>query len=334
MWLALLATGCGRFDLDELNQASTQQCPSATVEGVDVYQGDSPIVWSTVQASGRVFAFSKASQGNYNTQSNFATNWATLKSLGMIRGAYHYFDATIDGTLQAQWYLMQVNQAGGFAPGDLPPVLDLECPVSTVQNSPGNMCLGNGSSGWEATATVIQRTWDWLHAVEAATGVKPIIYSYPTWFATFGFTDPTLTEYPLWIADPNSPTCASVPAPWTAAVFWQYSSSKPVPGIGGTNTPADRDRFMGTLAQLQGFVAPLSGSDGGGDLAGAHEDAGPPDLSSGGDAGGTPKGHSGCGCELGARARADGGAIALAALAVAAVIARRRRVRGFWRGLR
>ena len=61
--------------------------------------------------------------------------------------------------------------------------------------------------------TVIQRTWDWLATVEAATQMKPIIYSYPSWFATFGFTDPRLTAYPLWIASPYSSTCATVPAP-------------------------------------------------------------------------------------------------------------------------
>src|SRR6185295_5893661 len=158
---ALLIAGCGPLEVGELQQAYTQQCPSATVvEGVDVYQGDGTINWMTVQSSGRDFAFSKASQGDYNTQSNFAANWAALKSLGMLRGAYHYFDATVDGVGQANWFLMQVDAAGGMEPGDLPPVLDLECPTSPTMASAGNMCLGNGKNGWAPTATIIQRVWE------------------------------------------------------------------------------------------------------------------------------------------------------------------------------
>src|SRR2546430_5835665 len=117
--VAVVVAGCGPLEVGELEQAYTQQCPAMTVEGVDVYQGDSPLVWTTVQSSGRAFAFSKASQGDYNKQSNFAGNWSTLKSIGMLRGAYHYFDATVDGVAQAQWFLQQLNAAGGLQPGDL-----------------------------------------------------------------------------------------------------------------------------------------------------------------------------------------------------------------------
>src|SRR3954471_8068911 len=112
-WLVVVVlAGCGPLEGGELAQAYTLQCPTHTIEGVDVYQGDTPIVWATVQSSGRVFAFSKASQGDYNKQSNFAANWSQLKALGMLRGAYHYFDATIDGVGQADWFLQQLAAAG------------------------------------------------------------------------------------------------------------------------------------------------------------------------------------------------------------------------------
>jgi len=338
LWLAVLAAGCGGLELDELNQASTQQCPSMTVEGVDVYQGDTPIVWSTVQSSGRVFAFSKASQGNYNTQSNFATNWSQLKTLGMLRGAYHYFDATIDGVAQADWFLQQITAAGGMLPGDLPPVLDLECPTSTVQNSAGNMCLGNGKNGWAPTATIIQRVWDWLGAVEAATGMKPIIYTYPSWFATFSWNDPALTQYPLWIAG-SSMGCAQVPAPYTSAVFWQWNTTTGVPGIGSGTSAVDKDRFMGTIDQLNGFIAgdvvqPDGGApkDAGGEkitlqtlLAGVPAEEAPDAAA---DLATRPPGHSdgGCGCDVGG-AGGNLSAVIVALLLVAAVWRRRERER-------
>ncbi len=57
--------------------------------------------------------------------------------------------------------------------------------------------------------------FDWLHAVEAATGRKALIYSYVSWFASVGVTDAALADYPLYIASYN--TCATIPAPWTTA---------------------------------------------------------------------------------------------------------------------
>src|SRR5205823_10572395 len=131
------------------------------------------------------------------------------------------------------------------------------------------LCLGNGKNGWAPTATIIQRVWDWLDTVEAATHMKPIIYTYPSWFASFGFTDPKLTDYPLWIAG-SSMGCAQVPAPYTKAAFWQYDTTSNVPGIGTASTAVDHDRFFGTLAELNRFVAndvvqPDGGTDGGGE---------------------------------------------------------------------
>jgi lysozyme len=336
------SVGCGGAVVDELEQASTMQCPSQTLEGVDVYQGDGVIDWNQVKTSGRAFAFMKASQGDYNKQSNFSANWANTQTVGIRRGAYHYFDATVDGVKQAQWFLTQLTLAGGLEPGDLPPALDLECPTSTVASDPGNLCLGNGSSGWAPTATVIQRTWDWLTTVEAATQMRPIIYSYPSWFATFGFTDPRLTAYPLWIASPYSTTCATVPAPWTKATFWQYSSKTQVPGIGGGISNVDVDRFIGGETEMNTFVATdvaQGGSDGGSDggvdlarpavdLAQADDLASPasadlaaaPDLRSNRPHGG----DGGCSCQLGGRAAPLGARWLVLLVALAAL---RRRAR-------
>ena len=268
---------------------NTQQCSTQVVEGLDVYSGDGTINWNEVAASGRDFVFIKATQGNYNKQTNFATNWAGAQAAGVLRSPYHFFDATIDGVTQANWYLAELATVGGLNDGDLPPMLDLECPTSSNQANTEANCEYTGNSGWVATAMLSQRVFDWLTTVQHATGRTPIIYSYASWFGDAALTDSRLAAYPLYIASYN--TCASVPLPWTSAVFWQYSSTATVPGV---QSQTDVDRFFGTKQELMALtVAPMS--DAGPitvDAAGVHPDGGVMNS----DAGMMPPGNSGCGC--------------------------------------
>ncbi|HZS41388.1 MAG TPA: GH25 family lysozyme [Polyangia bacterium] len=278
-------------------------CPANVVEGVDVSDGQGTIDWTKVAGSGRGFAFMKATQGDYFTASTFTKNWSNAKAAGLLRSPYHFFDATIDGVKQANHFLMVVNAAGGFQPGDLPAMLDIECPTSGTQSQASANCEYTGNSGWAMPSVIAQRAFDWLNTVEAATGRKPIIYSYPSWFAGVSFTDPKLAQYPLYIA--TLAKCASVPPPWTTATFWQYSFTGTVPGI----TPqVDLDRFVGTAGELTAFANGTTGADGGADDGGgAGLDAGTgasdlamPAAQDGGKGGNA---SSGCSCEIGARAK-------------------------------
>jgi MYXO-CTERM domain-containing protein len=258
--MVLLAAGCaalvegGSERVGAAEQANTKQCPPDVVEGIDVYDGDGTIDWAKVAASGRKFAFIKATQGTYNKQSKFAANWKGAKAAGILRSAYHFFDPSEDGVAQAQAFLAAM---GPLEPGDLPPLLDFECPTSSDPNAASPNCEYKGNSGWASPSVLKQRTFDWLDTVEKATGKKPIVYSYPSWFADAGLTDPALAKYPLFIATLGS--CASVPAPWSEALFWQYDWSGQVPGI---SSDCDLDRFMGKLADLQALAQGGASSDG------------------------------------------------------------------------
>jgi lysozyme len=229
---------------------SVTQCGSGSdvVEGVDVFSGDGTIDWTKLAASGRGFAFIKATQGNYETQSTFNADWAGALAAGVLRSPYHFFDGTVDGVTQANSFLAELTAAGGLAVGDLPPMLDIECPTASTQAASSQSCEGGTDSGWVAPATLQQEIFDWLDTVQQATGTTPILYSYVSWFADVEVTDPRLANYPLFIASYNK--CATVPAPWTAATFWQYSATTTVPGITGTNN-SDVDRFFGDEAQLE-----------------------------------------------------------------------------------
>ena len=245
-----------------------EQCASQGVDGVDVFDGQGAIDWPAVADGGIDFAMIKATQGTDETQATFAANWSGARSAGVRRGAYHFFDPTDDGAAQAQRFLAAVGPLG---PGDLPPMLDIECPDGDSN------CLGTGASGSAPAAAIAQRMWDWLHAVEAATATKPVVYTFASYFTSNGIDTGGLDAYPLFLAQPlRTPTasaaCFTVPAPWSRATMWQYSWSGHVSGIG---PEVDLDRFLGSLADLQGLaVGPSRGVPGAG-LTGAVElDAG------------------------------------------------------------
>jgi GH25 family lysozyme M1 (1,4-beta-N-acetylmuramidase) len=235
--------------------SATQQCkPSAVVSGVDLNpDGDGTLGWA---GSGKGFAIIKATQGTSYKDADFAANWAALKAAKVVRGAYHFFDATVSGVDQANYFLGVV---GTIEPGDLPPTLDIECPVAGDSD-----CLGNGSSGDAPAAQITQAMNDFLTTVKQATGLTPIVYSYGSWFSDNGVDTTGLESYPLWLADYSGTSCFTVPSPWTAATLWQFDSSGKVSGV-----DVDDDYFLGSAAQLATFAA-----DGGIPFDGGAGDAG------------------------------------------------------------
>ncbi len=307
--LLLVALGACTAPTGTVEQAVTQ-CTMPVQEGVDIYDGTGTIDWTMVKSSGRQFAFIKATQGDYNKQTKFAANWSNSLAAGVVRSPYHFFDATKDGVAQANFFLAAITAAGGLQPGDLPPMLDIECPTSSSQSASSANCEYTGNSGWVPTAMLNQRIFDFLDTVEAATGTKAILYSYVSWFASVGVTGARLTDYPLYVASYNS--CATIPAPWTSAVFWQYSATTKVPGIAAAG---DVDRFFGTLDDLHGITI---------QPAAPPPDAGVPDTDAGvgDDAGMDPLtgDKAGCGC------RSHGGGTPWT-LALALLVLRRRRRR-------
>lgn len=296
-WVAVgaVVAGCSAAPGSPEPTASTeeavQQCETQVVEGVDVYDGSGTIDWTKVKAAGVDFAIMKATQGTYNTQKTFPANWSGAKAAGVYRSAYHFFDPTEDGAAQAQHFLSVVGTIG---PGDLPPMLDVECPDGDPN------CLGTGAAGTAAASDIRTRMLAWLTAVEQATGKKPIIYTFGSYFSSNGVDTTGLDAYPLYIADIVSGTCFNVPAPWKSAVIWQYSWTGTVSGI---PVQVDRDRFIGTLAQLGAFAGETTG---GGDAGGG------PDSGKTGDGGATVDSGSGgsSGGDGGSGVHPDGGALA------------------------
>jgi GH25 family lysozyme M1 (1,4-beta-N-acetylmuramidase) len=191
----------------------------ADLPGIDVSHWQGTIDWSAVAATGQRFVFAKASEGQTYDDPMYAANRAGAGANGILFGAYHFAQpdtSTNDAVIEADHF------ADVAAPvrGDLYPVLDIEA--------------SNGLSV-EALTTWVH---DWLVEATARIGVKPLIYTNPSfWRTNMGDTQSfAKAGYKLlWIANWDVPT-PDVPANdwaghgWT---FWQNTDCATVNGIAG-----------------------------------------------------------------------------------------------------
>src|SRR6185295_13488257 len=170
-------------------------------QGIDVSHYQGLVDWSQVRQAGIAFAFAKATEGLTTVDSEFSTNWPAMSAAGLLRGAYHFFHPEEDAASQAEHFLSIV---GVLTAHDLPPVLDVETTngVST-------------SALWAGVST-------WLETVTQRTARTPLLYTSHS-FWNDNAPDPTLTRYPLWLADyAETPT---LPDGFTTWSFWQYTQA-------------------------------------------------------------------------------------------------------------
>lgn len=182
-----------------------------SLHGIDVSRYQQIINWDAVKAMNVQetkiqFAFIKATEGNDNIDFYFKRNWRKAKEAEMIRGAYHFFIASKDGTMQARNFINKVK----LQSGDLPPVLDVE--------------QTNGVS----KAVLQQRVKAFLYAAELAYGVKPVIYTNADFYKAY--LSDEFDDYPLWVAHYLRPSEPRINRDWH---FWQHSERGRVNGISG-----------------------------------------------------------------------------------------------------
>jgi lysozyme len=210
----------------------------SVVKGVDVsvYQGT--VNWPDVKSAGIDFAIARISDGSA-LDSEFATNWSAMKSAGIVRGAYQYFEPGEDPTTQAK---IVVSAVGSLAAGDLPVTADME------------------TSGGQSPATVAANLKTWVAAVQAGTGKTPMIYTAEGYWDS-DVASTAFSSDPLWVANWGV-SCPDLATGWSSWSVWQYSDSGSVAGISGS---VDLDEFNGTLAELEAFAGGggVAGSDAG-----------------------------------------------------------------------
>ena len=204
-------------------------CPAPTVvEGIDVSEFQGTVNWGSVKGSGRGFAIARVSDGTGHPDPTFKTNWAGIKSAGMVRGVYQFFEPGEDPTAQAD---LLISAVGLLADGDLPAVADVEV------------------TGGQSASIIISHLQTWLDKVKAGTGKTPMIYTAPGWWAS-NVSSSAFGADNLWVANWGV-TCPSLPSGWSSFEVWQYADNGTVPGISGA---VDLDRFNGTAAQLASFA--------------------------------------------------------------------------------
>ena len=204
------------------------------LSGVDVSHWNGAPNWRKAQASGVRFVIAKATDGRTFVDPMYARNKAEAESLGLAFTAYHYArpDSTPGDARAEADHFVKTAQLTGV---DLIPALDLE------------------QSGGLSPSALARWVHVWLMEVQAKLGVKPMIYSSPsfwsvhmgnsTWFAANG--------YRLWIAHwgvatPRVPAQEWVGLGWTV---WQTTSGAHVSGFRGR---VDHDLYSaGSLSQLR-----------------------------------------------------------------------------------
>ena len=163
-----------------------------TTSGVDVSYFNGTIDWAKVKAAGNAFAFIRISDGTGFHDPQFAANWSGAHAAGVIRGIYQFFRPSQDVAAQAD---MVIAAVGTPAPGDLPPVIDVE------------------ATGSLSPASVAARVRTWVDRVKAGTGLDPIVYTGKFFWRDQVGGPTSFARNPLWIAQYTT-LCPDLTSPW------------------------------------------------------------------------------------------------------------------------
>ena len=206
-------------------------CPAgATVYGTDVSSWQGAIDFDAVAASGVKFVITRIGDGLYHDP-YFESNWQAILDVGLIRGAYLFYEPTKSASAQAKHVVDSVGKLGA---GDLPVTLDVEWTTGTP------------------TASAIQTFVD---LVTAGTGKTPMIYTAAGYWNQY-FTS-QFGGLKLWVANWET-SCPTLPSSWSSWVFWQTGGgSGSIPGIAGG---VDEDVFNGSEAALEAFATGCTAS--------------------------------------------------------------------------
>jgi len=211
---------------------------TAHAEGIDVSDYQRGADFAKIAASGRVFAYVKATEGASGPNSSqryFGDHFRGAGGAGLLVGAYHFFRTTSDPRDQIAHFLDVVGPYSATDPGTLPPMIDVEW----QHPHPGEL----GALAPEAFAEAV------LVAVEelsSLTGRRPLLYTAPGFWTLLPPSPGIVAATDLFQAQ-YAPRTSPL-GTWPCWMAWQYTNGGTVPGCPGR---ADCDRFAGDLGALR-----------------------------------------------------------------------------------
>ncbi|MEZ3551145.1 MAG: hypothetical protein K1W02_10530 [Muribaculaceae bacterium] len=199
-------------------------------EDLELYADSAGIVTGELKSSPFLqpvlFAIVKSTEGADWVAHSFKRNFAEAKRCGIVRGAYHFLRLSdIDGQIK------NFIEHTVLEPGDLPPVLDME--------------LDNREMKRHADRAV-EYAHKWLDAMERHYGVKPILYTYDSYYNSY-LKGKGFEEYDFFIARYNPEVQPRVPH----LEIWQFSEKGKA---GGIKKSVDLDLFMGDYKEFEKYV--------------------------------------------------------------------------------
>lgn len=204
-----------------------------SVLGIDVSHFQNDVNWEEVKKANIQYMYTKATQGTDDVDPKYKRNKMGATNAGLFHGSYHFYMAGDDPVKQAQLYIKTVTP---LTERSIPPVLDLE---------QGGMKKGINVAAYQKDVLI------WLAKVEAALGVRPIIYTdHP--FGNQYLNHPDFAKYHLWIAEYGAPE-PKIPNVWKDKgwLMWQRTERGKIEGAIGD---VDHDILNGTPQVLDELV--------------------------------------------------------------------------------
>lgn len=215
--------------------------------GCDTSHWDGDINFNRMYSAGAKFWVTKATDAYRTTgqqfeDSRFNEYVLAASKTPLLKGCYHWLQASVDPTVAADFYLERYNRYEF----EFPPVLDFE---ETSVRETGKF----SDYAWRAQV--------WCKRVEDVTGRKPIIYT-AKWFTNYFTTQQIgwMGDYPLWVAHypwvVTSLTRPSIPPVWDKWTFWQFSADGNGRGdeFGTQSKSVDLNYYQGSYAELLTFL--------------------------------------------------------------------------------
>jgi len=199
----------------EHHSVKTNPLPTKKRYGIDISRWNGKLLNHKLPDS-IYFVICKATEGITLVDRRFKRNWKKVKSLGLTRGACHFYLVNDDPIKQAEHFWKHIKDRDT---SDIVPIIDVE--------------RGSIKYDQKIDAVTLQAgVLTFLNHLEKLSATTPMIYVNVD-FANQYLTHQNFSKYPLWIADYTSRDTPEIPNVWKdkGYTIWQKSSSYKIGAI-------------------------------------------------------------------------------------------------------